>query len=185
MYTKTIIATSTLLSLALFGIGCKSPIEAAKERAMQKVTDAVTEKVIENSTDGKVKVDLNSGNNTISAIGEDGQRVSFGENIALPSNIAADVPIYPNAKNRASSFDANGKNGGFTQSTGDALEKVSEFMLNKMKDQGFKKSMETTADNVWIAGFKKDNVTISISLSKGDENMTTVIVSRSEQPSGE
>ena len=177
---KTLLSLSALTLLVLAGAGCKNPVDAARERATQKVNEYVTEKAMEKAMGGDAKVDIN-GNEDITVTGKDGGQVSIGVNAKLPTNMAADITVYPGAKTSSATFDGSGKNGGFTQTSSDSPEQVYTYLSGKFAAQGFKKTIESRAEGVIISGFEKGNVQFTLTLSKGEADTETAITfSRSE-----
>lgn len=177
---KTLLSLSALALVVLAGAGCKNPVDAARERATQKVNEYAAEKLIESASGGKVDVDFNGGDD-VTVKGEDGSSLSVGTDVKMPKNLSSDIPQYPGTKTSAVSFDTAGKNGGFTQTTPDALEDVYKALSSKLLAQGFTKTVDSRMDGVIISGFEKGNVKFTISISRGEtDTETSIILTRSE-----
>lgn len=177
---KTLLSLSALTLLVLAGAGCKNPVDAARERATQKVNEYVTEKAMEKVMGGDAKVDIN-GNKDITVTNKDGGQISIGASAKLPTNLSADIVVYPGAKTSSATFDGSGKNGGFTQTTPDSPDKVYDYLSGKFLAQGFKRTIESRAEGVIISGFEKGNVKFMLTLSKGESDAETALTfSRSE-----
>jgi hypothetical protein len=74
-----------LVPLTLLGAGCGKSLS-------ERATEYAVEKAVEQQTDGNVDLDLNDGQ--ISYTDNEGNKVQYGQNIALPSDFPKAVPVY-------------------------------------------------------------------------------------------
>jgi hypothetical protein len=99
--------------------------------------------------------------------------------------MASDIPLYANAKNIVVSFDTSGKNGTLTQGTADDVEPVFTFLSNSLIRNGFQKTSDTALPQMHLAIFKKEKITMTISVAgggTGDESLkTNISINRQEQ----
>jgi hypothetical protein len=116
------------------------------------------------------------GNVEMTATGKDGEkiRVSGGKGMSLPNDFPKDVPIYTGATILSS---VNSKDGMMlTLQTADPLEKVDEFYVKQLKDQGWTTESSVKLPQGANYGNKKEKRTLNVSINHGDQTMVVLIV---------
>ncbi len=166
-----------LAAVALTGLGC-NPFASVQ----QKLGEAVTEKVIEGATGGKV--DVNSGDNAVTfRDAKTGDYSAWGENAKIPDDFPSDVPRYPGAKTLTVSLKGDKKEAGLSQITSDSLSKVADWFAEQMRNAGF---AETSTLDLGASGkvvaYEKGSVKMGVTIA-GDEEVkeTSLIITRTEE----
>lgn len=174
-----------LASVALFGAGC-NPAQTIGQKIGEKVAETVIEKGVKDNSGKDVKVDV-SGNN-LSVKGDNGETVSFGEDVAIPAELPSDVPIYPGAKAKSSSLSKNNTEAALVLSSSDDATKIRDWYKDEATKRGWKQSvsMELEANN-YILGYEMEkdgkSLTLSVNIAPSSDTTkeTAIIVARSVQ----
>lgn len=174
-----------LASVALFGFGC-NPAQLIGQKVAEKVVENAIEKNVKTESGKDVNVDLSG--NTLKINGENGEMVSFGENVTIPSELPSDVPVYPGATAKSSSLSKNNTEAALVLSTSDDATKVRDWYKDEAAARGWKQtvSMELEANN-FVLGYKMEkdgkDLTLSVNIAPSSDGNTetAIIVARSEQ----
>ncbi len=134
--------------------------------------------VIESKTGVKTNLkDIENGKMTFTD-SKTGAKVDIGTG-KVPDTFPKDFPVYPGAKVTSSlSGAASGKNNGFwlTLSTGDALDKVTEYYKKQLVANGWTIGATYTAGDTMTETATKGTWNGSLSLTRGGDTKETQIV---------
>lgn len=174
-----------LASVALFGFGC-NPAQMIGQKVAEKIVEGAVENNVKSQTGKDVNVDLSG--NTLNVKGENGETISFGENVTIPSDLPSDVPVYPGATAKSSSLSKNNTEAALVLSTSDDATKVRDWYKDEATKRGWTQtvSMELEANN-FVLGYKMEkdgkSLTLSINIAPSSDGNkeTAIIVARSEQ----
>jgi hypothetical protein len=157
---------SIILALAfvfLFSACGKSPEEKLKEKTM--------EKAIEQSTGGKVKVDLSQ--DQIKIKDQHGEAtVSAKGNVQIPVDFPGDVYVYPNTK----VLIAQTLDGGFhlLLQSPEAPESLVNTYKEKMRSNGWKETNAISMGATGIFTYEKDNRQAMVTISQSEKDKTGI-----------
>jgi hypothetical protein len=151
-----------LVILLALSVGCKKVGETASER--------LAEKMVEQSSGGKVDVDLKNGGATITDKETGNTTTVDAKGGKMPEGWPTNIPQYPGSKvTQSSATDTEkGKSFSIILETQDAVDKVNEFYAKELKGAGFKKSTEMTRDDGVTVFYQsaKDVLTMTIFTDK-------------------
>lgn len=160
---------AAVAALSLFGAGCFSA-----ETITKKVQEKVAEGVASRATGGDVDVDTK--NNAVTFKNAAGDVVQFGENVTIPADFPKDVPVYPGSKAASVVISSSGdKSSSLSLKSSDDSAKVVKWYEDTLKAQGWTQEQTMTAAGVDLRNYKKDGVQLSVTVTSGGEESTTVI----------
>ena len=147
-----------LVIVLAFAFGCKKATESASE--------SLAEKMVEQSSGGKVDLDLKDGGATITDKETGNTTTLDAKGGKMPEGWPKNIPQYPGSKVTQSSATDTEKGKAFSLilDTPDPMEKVNEYYAKELKGAGFKKSTEMTREDGITAFYEsaKDVLTITI-----------------------
>lgn len=161
------IVIGVVIVLALAGWGVRA--------AMRGLSRTVADKAIEAASGGKVKVNSDNGQYTVT--GNDGSTVQWGTN-KLPDGWPSDVSIYSGATIRysGSSNPTTGKAGAAVMfQTADSAQKVADFYKTDLAAKGWHVEGTYTGGTTTVMGASKDGRSLSIQIA-GSDSMTSVTI---------
>lgn len=123
---KKIMVLSFVLAIPLLLAGC-----ALTDNLAEKATEKVAEKAIETVTNAEV--DLGEGE--ISITGEDGESMSLGEDLEVPEDFPADVPVYGDAT--ISSVSSVNESFYLGLTTDDDYDDIKDFYEKQLEKKGW------------------------------------------------
>lgn len=153
-----------LAATALAGCGQDAADTAAEKIAKQQGVD--------------MDIDRDGDTATYTMSGADGTKVQVGENLKVPDGFPDDVAVYPDLKIVSASsmpqgFMVQGQ-------TGDGVEKVAGFYMDKMASDGWAKEAEfSQGDAMRTISFKKEARTATVNVIKGDDGTTLQLTAMS------
>ncbi len=139
------------------------------------------ERAIEQASEGVVDVDIDR-NGNVQFKGEDGEsyNVSAGEDVSLPDNWPASVPIISGAKitYAGSMMGAEGEGGTSVMfTTSQKVSDVSEYYKSELESNGWSiQGVVSTGDGTIISGTKSETENVAIYVA-GDGSGTSVNIS--------
>ena len=158
-----------LSAVSFMGFGC-NPVASLQ----QKVGDAVTNKIVDSVTGGKVNVDSGSKQVTYKD-NTTGSSVAYGENVTIPADFPKDVPVYPGAKAIGVVMTKTGDQGAsLTLKTDDDTAKVIAWYEDQLK-ASWKQDSSFTANDTEIRSYSKGTAKIALTVSPGDNDKGSVI----------
>lgn len=158
---------AALVLLLAFTFGCKKAAETASER--------LAEKMIEQSSGGKVDVDLKDGGTTI-VDKETGNTMTVdAKGGKMPEGWPTNIPQYPGSNVTQSSVTdtEKGKSLSIILETQDAVEQVNEYYGKELKGAGFKKTTEMTKEGGVTVFYQSDKNVLTMTIFK--ENAKTLV----------
>ena len=159
------------LSVVLLGAGCSG-----------KISDTITEKVIEKSTGGQVDIDSGKDKVTFTDT-KSGSSLTFGEGLKLPDDFPKDVPIYPGSRVKGIiDVKQEGQGLNVTLESSDAFAQVKDWYAAEFKKGGWPEEASYLTEGSIMRTYTKDKVSMNVVLSeKNDESRgTAVIITRGE-----
>ena len=164
MSSKTKIIIGVVIAAVVVVGGCNM--------LMRKAGELVTEKMIENASGGKAKVDAKDGSMTVTT--SEGT-VTTGGNV--PEGWPSDVPVYAGAAVQFSGANMQGAEGGMALvlSSKDDASKVASYYKTELKAQGWTigNTMEAQGNTVLL--LTKGTKTLSLSIA-GANGMTSITI---------
>lgn len=152
-------STILLLSvMTLVGFGCSSP--------QVSLTDSTVQ-------DGTIRLNDNA---VTYEDKETGTQVQVGEQVTIPSNFPADVPIYDgDIAIIASSVSQQGE-GSLMFNTNTGVQEVSDWYQSVLKKDGWSQETNMNFNNKFFQTYKKNQVVISLGIStEGDVTQVTLV----------
>lgn len=158
-----------LVIVLAFAFGCKKAAETASEN--------LAEKMIEQSSGGKVGVDLKDGGATIVDKETGSTTTVDAKGGKMPEGWPKNIPQYPGSKVAQSSATdtEKGKSFSIILETQDAVDTVNEYYAKELKVAGFKKSTEMTKeDGVTVFYQSKENVLTMTIFKENDKTILSI-----------
>lgn len=139
-------------------------------------TEKAAEKEIETATNGQADVDVS--NNTVNVTTNQGSWQA-GENVSLPTGFPDDVYVVDG--NITAAFTTNETNG-YTVSieTTQSVNDLQTLYDTELKADGWNITFSMAASGSATLGGQKDNRTVSVGISSGDEGKNMVVISTFE-----
>lgn len=156
---KTLIIAACLLLVVVLS-GCKKAAEVAAEKG------------IESATGGQADVDIDDNSVTINT---NAGSFAAGGNVSLPDDFPADVHV---ADGTITAATTNTETSGYSVSiqTNESVTSLKDEYESELKKDGWDVTMSLTIQDGATLGAEKDNRTTSVSISKGSDGQTTVIL---------
>lgn len=129
----------------------------------QKASEKVTEKAIEGATGNKV--DINKDGVTVE--GKDGGTATIGEDVKVPDDFPAEVPVYDGTVKAAFTGD---KSWTVSIETADKPQDILDFYQKKLDEGGFAKVSSMTTGDGGLYSAKKGNRTVQVVATTGSGN---------------
>ena len=150
-----------------FAFGCKKAAETASE--------GLAEKMIEQSSGGKVDVDLKDSSATIVDKETGSTTTVDAKGGKMPEGWPKNIPQYPGSKvTQSSSTDTEkGKSFSLIIETQDAVEKVNEYYAKELKGAGFKKTTEMSKEDGVTVFYQSEKDVLTMTIFK--ENGKTLL----------
>jgi hypothetical protein len=165
-----------LAFVLLLAPGCKKITEKASEK--------VAEKMIEQSSGGKAKVDLDSKDGSMKVSSDDGKtQTQMGKGATLPESWPEWLAQYPGSTVQMSNQQASAEKLSLTATllTKDAPEKVVKFYEDLAAAQGLKTQMKMSMpQNGSLESFSKDDQILSVTVVTGSEGNTISLMYESK-----
>lgn len=156
----------SLLIIPLFLTGCG-----------KTVSDRVAEKMVENLSNGQVKVDINNKETKVETEYGTGK---VGENVGVPSDFPTDVYVIEGVVK--TSYKNAGQNGWtISVETSKSPTEAKTLYEQKLKDSGWTINSMLDMGTAITLGGVKGNRTVSVMISTDDSGKTTVIVGTSSR----
>lgn len=151
----------SLVALSLLGIGC-NPFAGVQKKIEDKVSQSITEKVLEGATGGKGDFQITDEGVTIKDK-ETGESMGFGAGAKIPSNFPSDVPRYNGSVITIVSLTQDAKTAmlGVTVE-GKTITELSEWYDTKITSAGYERTSETNSAELVMNEYKKGNVTMNL-----------------------
>jgi len=151
-----------LLGIAVLGMGCgRSKTRTVTGPNGEKYTVAEKGDNVDVTFTGKS--------------GEKIQVTSGDKGVSLPDYFPKDVPVYPGATINISSKTREGMM--VMLKTNESAEKIKQYYEKANKEQGWEENENTVAmDKIAILGYKKDNRTLTVTISTDKETMIQLMV---------
>lgn len=156
-----------LVIVLAFAFGCK--------KAAEKASEGLAEKMIEQSSGGKVDVDLKNGGATIVDKETGNTTTVDAKGGKMPEGWPKNITQYPGSKvTQSSATDTEkGKSFSIILETTDAVDKVNEYYAKELKGAGFKKSTEMTREDGVTVFYQSDKDILTMTIFK--ENGKTLL----------
>lgn len=148
---RKIIVFSLVLALPLLFSGC-----FLTDMFAEKASEAVLESVSD------MDVDLEEGE--INITGEDGESISVGESLDLPSDFPSDVPIYDDANITSASSNSSLESHYLSLTSTDDYSDITSYYESELEDNGW------TIDNT--STFTAQGKSTTYLCSKGDRDLS-------------
>lgn len=165
--------------LLVFLAGVLLLVPTCKQIA-QKASEKVAEKMIEQSSGGKAKVDLNSKDGSMKVTSDDGKtQTQWGQGTSMPEGWPTWLGQYPGSTVQMSNRQALTDKVSLTATllTKDAPELVVKFYEDKATAQGMKSNMKMSMpDNGSMASFVKDDQVLTVTCLTGTDGNTVSLV---------
>lgn len=150
-------------------------------KAAEVAVESATEKAIEKESGGNASVDINTGDGTFSMTTGDGKNdvnMQAGEDLALPDDLPADVPLPDDTTWQLVQTVAGESAGLMLQgSTGTAMKELAESLKSKAEAQGWKlENRVSSTDKMEMLTFSKGEKSLNYTLGT-DGDTTSVSVS--------
>jgi hypothetical protein len=120
---------------------------------------------------------LVNGNRSLN-FNQNGNSISIGGNVALPSGFPNDVPIYPGSKLKLATKSEKGEFT-VTLTTPDSQEKVSSYYKEQMTSKGWVSENEEALGEIGqmngLGSFTKDSQKTNLAVLQNKENSTTTV----------
>lgn len=169
MNKRTVPFVAALAVLPLFGLGC-NPFASVQ----QSVEQTVTNSIVNQATGGKVSLNQNS-NSVSFTDNKTGGTMSFGENVAIPSDFPKQAPIYPGSAAVSIVMSRTGdKSSSATLKTGDDVAKVLAWYVDQLKSY-WKEESSYTANQTEIRSYTSDDGTLALTISPDEASKGSVI----------
>ena len=140
----------------------------------EKIAETATEKAIESATGADVDVDTN----TVNITTQEGDKISVGEKLSLPSDFPSDVPVYDDKTILAASTTAENQYA-LTMTSTDSYSEIDEFYQTELESDGWTIESHNTmaiSGNTSIFVAKKGDRTLSVGIYAYTENDEISIV---------
>ncbi len=175
----------SLLSLVLaLAMGCgQATKDKLTEMAIEKAAESASgsEKVDIQMKDGKVtaietqgegenmRMTMSETGGTMNVSAESGGMVmTMGDDAKIPAEFPKDFPVYAGLKLSMAHSDSASGTFMVQGATPDALDKVAEFYVKGMKDNGWTETMNMTQPEMRNLTYTKDTRSANVTLSKKD-----------------
>lgn len=163
------------LALPLFGASCFN----LQESVTEKIAEQATEKIIQGAT-GTKDVEING--EEVSIVGNGGATINIGSN-KLPEDFPSEVPLFPGAQVQSSFKSGDGSEGVWTVTftSTDSVGTVNNFFKTGLTTNGWDTTYSYALDESYGYTAKRQNLSVTVTVSAGDNNGTSLFVSVSKE----
>jgi len=166
---KTLHLISVVVIFIFFATGCGNN----DEKAAEKTSEEIAEKIIENATGNKVDIDVNKSGDkgSITIKGDNGEEVTISSNgNEIPDNFPSD--IYLVKGEIASVGTINSGEGAIITivvNTEEESAEISRNILKEMKANGWKNEMNMTSGDGGMQMYSKDDNNLTVTMGKDND----------------
>ncbi|MDZ7798663.1 MAG: hypothetical protein U5L76_03535 [Patescibacteria group bacterium] len=159
---KTIVLSLVLIlagSLVLTGCG------------EEKVAEELTEKAIEDSTNGSAGVDVENDSVTVNT---NGSSFSAGESVSLPSGFPSDVHVIDGTVKAATTI-TEGEVYSVSVQTDTSVSDVADEYQEELANDGWDINMSLDIEGISSMTAEKDNRTVTVSIGEDEDEGKTLV----------
>jgi hypothetical protein len=141
----------------------------------------IVEKAVTSGVESATGVKVDTGGNSVSIEGKDGNSLNVSSDGELPEGFPADMPIYDGAKVTTAIASEGDKGKGFMVGlgTGDSAGTVFDWYDKELKAEGWTVKTTMKTEDGGLLGGEKGTTTFTVAIGpgSGDEAKTTITIS--------
>ena len=166
---KTLHLISVVVIFIFFATGCGNN----DEKAAEKTSEEIAEKIIENATGNKVDIDVNKSGDkgSITIKGDNGEEVTISSNgNEIPDNFPSDIYLVKGGI--ASVGTINSGEGAIITivvNTEEESAEISRNILKEMKANGWKNEINMTSGDGGMQMYSKDDNNLTVTMGKDND----------------